>query len=200
MQTLFFFLALLIAVLVLYLAFIRPRQLRWGATDEEVAQSMPGDDRVKNPNFVATRAVTVQSPPSAIWPWLLQIGSKRAGFYSLDWLDNAGKPSSNSILPEFQNIQEGDFIPMTPDQKSGMWVERYETHRYILWRDQKGWATWVWLLTPIDQNRTRLITRLRTRYDWTLPWVIYYLIYDFGDIVMMSRCLLGIKRRAEAMH
>jgi len=159
---------------------------------------MPGDGIVANPNFVATRGVTVNSPPSGIWPWLLQIGATRAGFYGYDWLDNAGVPSADRIIPDLQRIGVGDFIPMTPDQKNGMWVKSFETNRHILWWDKKSKATWLWLLTPLDANRTRLITRLRTQYDWSLPWVIYYLLYDFGDIVMMRKCLLGIKRRAEA--
>ena len=62
-----------------YLRLIRPWQLRWGATDEEVAPAMPGDDVVKSPTFNATRGVTVQARPEEIWPWLVQMGVTRAG-------------------------------------------------------------------------------------------------------------------------
>jgi hypothetical protein len=86
-----------------YLRFIRPWQLRWGATDEEVARAIPGDDVVKSPTFHATRGVTVQARPEEIWPWLLQMGVTRAGWYSYDLFDNLGKPSAERIIPELQH-------------------------------------------------------------------------------------------------
>ena len=187
-----------VGCLSVYLIWIRPWHLRWGATDEEVERTMPGDDIVNWPTFNATRGITVTANPGDIWPWLLQLGSKRAGFYSYDWIDNAGMPSSERILSEFQQISIGDFIPMTPDGKQGMWVKDFKTNEYILWWDKKGNSTWLWQLSPLDSTNTRLITRLRVKYDWTPPWVFYYLVQDVGDIVMMRKCLLGIKRRAEA--
>ena len=187
-----------VGCLSVYLIWIRPWHLRWGATDEEVERTMPGDDIVNWPTFNATRGITVTANPGDIWPWLLQLGSKRAGFYSYDWIDNAGMPSSERILSEFQQISIGDFIPMTPDGKQGMWVKDFKTNEYILWWDKKGNSTWLWQLSPLDSTNTRLITRLRVKYDWTPPWVFYYLVQDVGDIVMIRKCLLGIKRRAEA--
>lgn len=183
---------------VVYSLLIRPWQLRWGATDEEVQRSLAGDDIVQHPNFVATRAVTINASPSEVWKWIIQIGSARAGWYSHDWVDNAGKPSTREILPQYQYITPDEFIPFTPDQKNGMWVKDFQVHGHILWWDKKEKSTWGWYLKPLDGGRTRLITRLRTAYDFSFPWVIYYLIYDFGDIVMMSKCILGIKARAEA--
>jgi hypothetical protein len=102
-----------------YLRFIRPWQLRWGATDEEVARAMPSDDVVKSPTFNATRGVTVQARPEEIWPWLVQIGVTRAGWYSYDLFDNLGKPSAERIIPELQHVAVGDVIPMSPDGKQG---------------------------------------------------------------------------------
>ncbi len=198
METLLALILVGLAILALYLVVVRPWQLRWGATDEEVAQRMTGDDVVTHPSFVATRAVTIKAKPADIWSWLVQIGSKRAGFYSIDWIDNAGIASSEHIISKLQHMNVGDFVPMTPDGKNGMWVKDIETHAHILWWDKKGDSTWLWQLTSLDDKQTRLITRLRVLYDWTLPWVIYYLLQDVGDIVMMRKCLLGIKRRAEA--
>lgn len=195
------FIIVVAAVLILpmsYFLAIRPWQLRWGATDAEVVRRLAGDDIVKNPHFKATRAVTIQAPPAEVWPWLLQIGSARGGWYSLDWLDNSGQPSTWEILPAFQKIENDYFVPFTPNQKNGMWVKEFSEFAYILWWDKKGKATWGWYLEEIGDHHTRLITRLRTTYDFRFPWVIYYLIYDFGDIVMMRKCLLGIKARAEA--
>jgi hypothetical protein len=151
------------AILGVYLRFIRPWQMRWGATDEEVQRSMPGDDVVKHPTFNATRAVTIQARPEEIWPWLVQIGCTRAGMYSYDWLDNAGIRSAQRILPEFQHLEVGDFIPMTPDGKQGMWVKAFEPNRWILWVAKEDQSTWFWGLYPQDERHTRLISRLRVR-------------------------------------
>lgn len=188
----------IIVILFLYLLWIRPRQLRWGATPAEVNISLPGDELVAKPDFIATRVVTIKASPAKVWPWIIQIGSKRAGWYSIDWMDNAGIPSSSSIIPEYQVIEIGQFIPFTPNQKNGMWVKDFRLNEYILWDDKKGSATWLWFLCSKDGQQTRLLTRLRTKYKWTSPWIIYYLIYDIGDIIMMRKCLLGIKKRVEA--
>ncbi|HBY97042.1 MAG TPA: hypothetical protein DEP84_24360 [Chloroflexi bacterium] len=185
-------------MLTVYFALIRRRLLTWGATKEETEESLPGDDIVQEPHFIATRAVTINAPPSEVWKWIIQIGSARAGWYSIDWLDNAGVPSSRKILPEFQKIETDDFIPFTPNQKNGMWVKDYKEFEHILWWDKKGMATWLWYLKAVGGDKTRLMTRLRTTYNFKFPWIIYYALYDFGDIVMMRKCMLGIKERAEA--
>ena len=82
--------------------------LRWGATDAEVALAMPGDEIVPEPSFTATRAITIAASPEQVWPWIVQIGTRRAGFYSYDLFDNAARPSADHILPEFQEVQLGD--------------------------------------------------------------------------------------------
>jgi hypothetical protein len=185
-------------LVVVYFSLIRRRLLTWGAASEEAKEPLPGDDVVQNPHFLATRAITISAPPAEVWKWIIQIGSARAGWYSLDSIDNAGVPSSTKILPEFQNIATDDFIPFTPDQKNGMWVKDYQEFEYILWWDKKGQGTWLWYLKDAGSGQTRLMTRLKTRYDFKFPWVVYYLFYDFGDIVMMRKCMLGIKERSEA--
>jgi hypothetical protein len=178
-----------------YLRFIRPWQLRWGATDDEVGRAMPGDEVVKQPTFNATRAVTIQARPEEIWPWLVQIGTKRAGWYSYDWLDNPGHHSAERIIPELQHLAVGDFIPISLDGKQGQWVKDFEPNRWMLWWN--GIATWYWGLSPLDESQTRLITRVRMRYHWLSPMIVFALLLEFTDIVMMRKCLLGIKQRAE---
>ena len=180
-----------------YLRFIRPWQLRWGATDEEVEHRMPGDDVVKQPTFNATRAVTIQARPEEIWPWLVQIGITRAGWYSYDWIDNLGIPSAERIIPEWQHVAVGDLIPMSPNGKVGFWVKAFELNHWMLWWDNKGDVTWYWGLCPQDDSHTRLITRVRIHYHWTSPTILFSLPMDVGDIVMMRKCMLGIKQRAE---
>lgn len=185
--------------LIAYFIILRPIHLRWGATDEEVTAKMPGDEIVKTVHFNATRAISIHATPENIWKWIIQIGSKRAGWYSIDWIDNGGIESSKEILPEFQKIENGYFVPFTPDQKNGMWVKAYREHEYILWNDKEGNATWLWYLKKKSETETRLITRLRTKYRFFSIWIIYYIIYDFGDIIMMKKCMKGIKERAEKM-
>jgi len=193
-----FYITIIFTGLILtYLFMIRPWHLKWGATKEEQTLELPGDNNVQRPNFNATRGITINSTPELIWKWIIQIGSRRAGWYSSDWIDNAGINSSEKILLEFQKIEVGQFIPFTPDQQNGMWVNDFKEHEYILWVDKEGRATWLWYLYPIDEKLSRLLTKLRTKYVWKGFWIIYYLLYDFGDIVMMSKCMKGIKERAE---
>ena len=154
--------ALAAVAAVTYLRFIRPWQLRWGATNAEVERAMPGDDVVKFPTFNATRGVTIQARPEEIFPWLVQIGVTRAGWYSYDLLDNLGKPSAQRIIPELQHVAVGDVIPMSPDGRQGLRVKDFEANQWMLWWDNKGDSTWYWGLSPLDESQTRLITRVRT--------------------------------------
>ena len=189
------------AVFLLFLTYffvVRPWQLRWGTKDEELRLLMPGDGEVNQPDFNATRAISIQAKPEVVWKWIVQMGSNRAGWYSIDWIDNAGVKSSTEILPEFQKIQKGMFIPFRTNQKNGMWVKDFELNEFILWKDRDGNATCLWYLYPTVDG-CRLLVRSRTKYIWKGVKTIYYLLYDVGDIVMMRRCLLGIKSRAEAM-
>lgn len=188
---------IIVLLLIIYVFIIRPWHLTWGSTTQEVAFALPGDEIVEKPDFNATRGISISAPAEEIWKWIIQIGSKKAGWYSIDWLDNGSIPSSFEILPEFQNIEIGQFIAFTPDQKNGMWVKDFKQYEYILWIDKAGKATWIWYIYVNEAGETRLITRLRTKYVWNSVWIIYYLIYDFGDIVMMKKCLKGIKQRAE---
>jgi hypothetical protein len=197
MTTLMYVAIAVTGLAVTYLLVIRPWHLKWGATREELLLELPGDKNVPDPDFNATRGITIHSTPELVWRWIIQIGSKRAGWYSIDWMDNAGIKSSVEILPEFQKIEVGQFIPFTPDQKNGMWINEYKEHEYILWVDKEGKATWLWYVYPVDETRSRLVTRLKTKYNWKGIWIIYYMLYDIGDIVMMSKCMKGIKKRAE---
>lgn len=190
---------LAMSVAGIYLGIVRPWQLRWGASDEECSRPMPGDDLVDQPTFNATRAVTITARPEQIWPWLLQIGINRAGWYSYDWLDNLGRPSATEIIPELQNIEIGDLIPMSPDGKHGLRVWNFKPREWMVWIDDRGHTSWLWLLDPIDERSTRLITRVRMRYQWRRPEILFDLLVEFGDIVMMRKCMLGIKERAEAL-
>jgi len=200
MMAMMLFILIPTGFILIYVFVIRPWHLHWGATKQELLRPLPGDSLVVNPDFNATRAISIKASPEVIWKFIIQIGSKRAGWYSYDWIDNGGVRSSDIFIDDFQKIEVGQFIPFTPDQKNGMWVKDFKEHDYILWIDKTAKATWLWYIYQSDKGQTRLITRLRTKYVWKGFWIIYYLIYDFGDIVMMSKCLTGIKKRAEKLN
>jgi hypothetical protein len=153
---------------------------------------------VQQPTFNATRAVTIQARPEEIWPWLVQMGITRAGWYSYDWVDNLGRPSAERIIPDLQRLAVGDVVPMSPNGKAGLRVKAFEPNQWLLWGDNHGdVSTWCWGLYPQDETHTRLISRVRICYRWTSPAILFDLPMDVGDIVMMRKCILGIKRRAE---
>jgi hypothetical protein len=174
----------------------RPWALNWGATLAEIARGMPGDDVISDPNFCATRAVTVEATPAEIWPWLVQMGYRRAGFYSYDRLDNDGIPSAVDLLPEHQDLEVGDSLPLTAHDYVAVTVMAPDSS--MLWEyagdEPTTVFTWAWRLNPVDGRRTRLVTRLRYRASGLRARVIL----DLFEIVMMRKCLLGIQERAES--
>jgi hypothetical protein len=179
---------------------IRRRHLRWGATDAEAAAPMPGDELVPRSSFTATRAITIDAPPEAVWPWLVQLGYRRAGWYTYDLFDNAGFPSADRILPEQQNLKVGDWVPMAKNvnDTTAFTVAGMDPNRWMLW--QKPNSTWAWKLVPLDGGRTRLITRLQELYPWrSSPGnaLLTLILFEFGDFPMTRKLLLGVKRRAE---
>jgi hypothetical protein len=184
------------AVAVAYMWMLRPWQLRWGATDEEVVRELPGDDLVARPTLDATRAITIRARPVDIWPWLVQVGVNRAGWYSYDLLDNLGRPSAREIIPDCQDIKPGDLLPMSPDGKHGIRVHSLDRPRWMIW-GTPGDTTWVWVLDPQPDETTRVITRVRSRYRWLSPSIAFSLLLEFADIWMMRRMLLNLRERIE---
>jgi hypothetical protein len=184
----------------LFFALYRPWQLKWGATRDEIDRIMPGDEIVPRAMFNATRAVTIDANPEAIWPWLVQIGFGRAGWYSYDLFDNFGRHSSTRIMPDLQHIEVGDLVPLGPGSDSGMRVYGFEPNVWLLWWERKiQRTTWAWALDPQPDGRTRLITRVRARPSWRHPTTALWLVLtELADFPMMRKCLLGIKHRAEA--
>src|SRR4029453_7367602 len=176
--------------------------LRWGATDAEVAAAMPGDELVPDPSFSATRAITIQAPPELVWPWIVQVGTGRAGFYSYDLFDNAARPSADALLPQFQQTQVGDWVPMSRKvtETTAFKVEAFEPNRWLLWA--KPHSTWAWTLSPLDGGGTRLVTRLKERYPWrSAPGaaLLTVVLFELGDFPMMGKLLLGLRPRAERL-
>ncbi len=189
-----------ILALAAFLGLYRPWQMNWGAAPAEIERTMAGDDIVRRPVFNATRGVTVEARPGDIWPWIVQIGFRRAGWYSYDLLDNAGRRSAERILPELQHLEVGDRVPMGPGEKSGILVKELVPGRSMLWWSGKdSQTTWAWGLYPTPEGGTRLLTRVRAPISLSNPVsAVWLAMVELADFPMMRKCLLGIKRRAEA--
>jgi hypothetical protein len=180
----------------------RPWHLRWGATDQEVQGPMPGDDIVPKASLNATRAITIDAPPELVWPWIVQMGYRRAGFYTYALLDNAGLESADRILEEYQPPRMGDWMPMAKkvSETTAFKVKAFAINEWLLW--EKPDSTWAWKLVPLEGGRTRLISRLKQQYAWKTPGsaILTLVLLEFGDFPMMRRVLKGIKARAEGLN
>jgi len=140
----------------------------------------------------------VAARPEQIWPFLIQIGWGRAGWYGYDWVDNGGKPSTWELLPEYQWLEVGKDVPMGPFT-AAYWKD-FDALRWMLWRTPDEAGTWLWYLDPIDEGHTRLITRMRDEYKWTSPLILpRQILTELGDLPFMRKCLLGVKTRAERL-
>lgn len=195
----------LLFVIALYFACLRDLQINWGATDADVNRPMMGDELLDNPELNATRAVEISAAPEQVWPWIVQMGYNRGGFYGFDNLDNGGLRSSDSILPEYQNLQVGDGIP-GGEYKGQIFnfleVADIDPGHEMLWVFLEGtpWAgaTWSWRVYRIDDSRTRLVSRLRQQYSLgSFREVVQWSMIDAIEILMMRTTLRGIKLRAE---
>jgi hypothetical protein len=185
------------SALAMYLLVYRPQQLRWGATDEEVARAMPGDQIQPQPIFNATRAVTIHARPEQIWPWLVQIGYLRAGWYGYDWIDNEGLKSADRIIPALQHLKVGDDLPIW--RANNYRVVAVEPNHYLVWESANGHDSMTLALYPLDASHTRLIWRKRDApYLWTSPSVLIpQLFADAVDVIAIRQNMLGIQARAE---
>ena len=193
-------LGLIAIVMAGYFWLARPYQLHWGATEEEISASMPGDEREPDPDFFATRAITIQGTPQGIWPWLIQMGHGRAGFYAYDLLENVGSErgmaSAEQILPELQNFKVGDVVPISA--VAAMEFYAIEPNHYLIWAGIEDSSSFLWSLQPLDATHTRLISRFRWSYDLTQPQELPLQgITEFADHLAVRKILEGVKDRVE---
>lgn len=195
------------AAIAAYALALRPWYRRWGATAAEATGPLPGDDLARYTPGGSTRAITIAAPIEDVWPWLVQIGYGRGGFYSYDGLENlfvrcfGGTPgyrSVETILPEHQGLRVGDFIPAAPPDlldgrlvdKAGWRVLAVEPPRLLV---LAGWGAFV--LERRGEGETRLIVRSGGAGAWGR--IAHYLYWEPAHFVMERRMLLGIKARAE---
>jgi hypothetical protein len=183
---------------LLYRKLLRRAILTWGATPEEVEARLPGDELIEDADGVATRAITIDAPASAVWPWIAQMGpSPRGGAYTYDWIENLlgmNMHSADTILPEYQHPQVGEGFGYGTNKMSFKIVEA----EHVL-ATQSADGNWVWSFILDERGgRTRLISRNRFRLP-RLRDRIGMIPMEPGSLVMERKMLYGIKRRAEKL-
>jgi hypothetical protein len=199
-----------------YALVVRPWLSHWGATDEEASTPLPGDDLVPDASYVTTRAVTVRAPAEVVWPWLVQLGQGRGGFYTYDRLEQivgAGIRSADHIVPELQQLTVGETVRLSP--VGGPKVALLDPGRALVLSETMDlrtgrsippvpitwWAmdwTWSFTLRPMLDGATRLLVRTRADHrPHGLLAPAMALLVEPTHFVMERGMLLGIKRRAE---
>jgi proline iminopeptidase len=171
---------------------------RWGATGDEVGGPVAGDHLVPDARLVATRSIDLDAPPDEAFPWLVQMGFGRGGWYSYDWLDNLGRRSATRIHPEWQDVTGGDAIPGGPIVFTAAIVEA--PRAFVLQTPPGGKTlrrvafTLAFELRPIAGG-TRLVTRMRGRIDLPLGRILERFVLGPGDGIMVRRQLLNLRQR-----
>jgi hypothetical protein len=199
-----------------YIFGVRPRLMRWGATPIEAAAPLPGDGLVADARLQFTRAVTIRRPVSRVWPWLVQMGAGRGGLYSYDAFENAiglGIQSADRILPEFQQLKVGDIIPLHSDGGVPVRLLEWEavlglggTMNYFTGAisppgaplpDKRLDLSWTFILRPVDEGTTRLVSRTRYGYTSTAMGLALRVLLEPIQLLMERKMLLGIRDRAQ---
>ena len=180
-------------------------QLRWGATDQEVDEALPGDSLIASPNLTATRAITVRTSADRVWPWIAQLGQGRGGFYSYDFLENlvgCEIHSSDRVVPEWQHPQVGDDVRLHPEVALGVAV--LEPGRSLVLRGGVPMGrtpppydfTWAFVLRAGPDEATRVL--VRERYGYTRPWApLLVELVEVFSFIMTQKMLRGIRDRAQ---
>ena len=194
-----------IAVAAAGVLLARHWQLRWGATAQELAGPLPGDELIAEPDLTATRALTVRAPAARVWPWIAQLGQGRGGLYSYDFLENligCNIHSADRVVPEWQDIKPGDQVRLHPDV--ALAVAAVDPGRSLVLRGgvPVGNApppfdfTWAFALQPGPDGTTRLIAH--ERYAYARRWARFIVEpVEMIDFVMTQKMLRGIRSRAE---
>lgn len=197
--------ALLLGLLIAYRLVLRSAHLKWGATDDEAARELPGDDLLTDADLSATRAVSIAQPPRDVWPWIAQMGQGRGGLYTYDGLENlvgCQMRSADDIVPEWQDVQVGDQFKLHPDVP----LEVAAVHpggALVVWGGVPMGDTpppydftWAFVLRDAPGGGTRLLVRERYHYRrWWGPLLVEPV--EFVSFLMTQKMLRGIRDRAE---
>jgi hypothetical protein len=203
---------------VAYRAVLRPCIATWGATEGEARAGMPGDHILPLGAETTTMGTTIAAPPESVWPWLVQMGCGRAGWYSHDLLDNAGRPSAERIVPDWQRVSLGDRLSSDPTGRGRVWftIDGIYPERALVLRasidlragrsyepgdghpEAYSDSTWTFVLRELPGSRTRLV--VRTRVEASPAWraaSIGLVVGRPSHLVMQARQFRNLKRRAE---
>ena len=192
-----------LGVLAIVLIFaLLPWMDRYGAMDEEINASYPGDELVPNPRITYTRAVSIAAAPEEIYPWIAQLGADKGGMYSYTWLEaliQCPQTNADRIHEEWQGLEVGDKVLMCPDENMppAYLVAMIEENQTIVLghKEKEDWIeVWQFNLVPQDDGTTRLVIRSRSAAE---GW--FWDAIRPGEFIMMRRMMLGIKERAEGM-
>jgi hypothetical protein len=176
--------------------------LTWGATTDEIGRELPGDELLPDAEIVTTRAISISAGPVFVWPWLVQMGSGRAGAYTYDWIENLlglNMHSADVILPQFQDVKQGDEFPLGRGPQT-VRIEILDPERAFTMRFNDG--NWVWSFALVaEDGGTRLLSRNRISAPGAsvAARVGSMLIMEPGSLVMERKMLYGIKERAERL-
>jgi hypothetical protein len=194
--------AFLIAACIVLRPLLRPWYSRWGATADELTQSLPGDEYVPHSRGGYTQAINIKASASSVWPWLVQIGQDKGGFYSYELLENmvgCNIHNADRILTEHQNIKTGDKLIMHP-KAPAIPVTAVEPEKALVYggrQDENTANVWIFFINEED-GLTRLISRWSFDYK---PGLVNKVAYNWFlepiAAVMQRKMLLGIKQRAE---
>lgn len=202
------------ASVVVYRKLLRPWHECWGATDEEVDAQLPGDELTAEPAAQVTRGISIDAPAEDVWPWVIQIGADRGGFYSYDWLENSfglGIHSADEIVPEWQERAVGDLVYGDAKGSGGWYVMEIRPKEALivkvanlktsrpLRRDEPPafWEfTWAFVLKEQENATTRLLVRERVGFGSKIS---QFLMAPIGlvSFIMTRKMMHGIKARAE---
>lgn len=203
----------LAGIATVYALVVRPRMVRWGATNDEVRRPYPGAEFIPGAARSATMSVTIDAPPAQVWPWLVQMGTDRAGWYSWDRLDNFDLKSAWAIHPAWQGIAVGDRLAAKPDGSEWWEVAALEPERFLCLRmsldlrgrplDPRGTrpryytdSTWGFLLEELPGDRTRLVVSgyWAFRPGWLRP-LLSFLFLEPSHWIMQTRQFTNLRRR-----
>ncbi len=198
-------LTLLFGILIALAFFAVYATMQVRATPKERAEALFGDSLILHPIGTVDHAITIRRRPREVWPWLVQMGSTRAGWYAYDFIDNGGKHSSERILPQYQDIYPGTVFPALPGAKDVFVVVQCETEKSLVlaWQlpDGRYQTTWAFVLEETQPGQTRLLVRGRVASDYRpygLPEWLALSLARPAHFIMERKQLLGIARRAEA--
>lgn len=188
--------------LVLYRRLLRDPVLTWGATTDEAERELPGDELLEKADIVSTRAIAIDAPAAAVWPWLVQMGPGRAGAYTYDWIENLlglDMHSAETVVPELQHLEVGEVLQGTRGDGTGMRVELLEPEHVLATRSEDG--RWVWSFVLDEEDGvTRLVSRNRiSTGGLSQGGKLGMAVMEPGSLVMERKMLIGIKQRAERL-